>query len=112
MDKELAANICSKLDELIAATAPDAVARDMYGGTMYEVVPGDHSSRVFGHFAYKNHVSLEFTEGAAFDDPQNLVEGSGKLRRHLKLYSVADVQAKNALFYIMQAMSSATIDES
>lgn len=112
MDKELAANIRSKLDELIAATAPDAVAREMYGGTMYEVVPGDHSSRVFGHFAYENHVSLEFTEGASFDDPNNLLEGSGKLRRHLKLYSVADVQVKNALFYIKQAMGCVTTDKS
>ena len=75
MDKAVAASIRAKLDEIIADIVPDAVAREMYGGTMFEVVPGDHSTRLFGHFAYKNHVSLEFTEGASFDDPDHLLEG-------------------------------------
>lgn len=103
MDKSLAANIRAKLDEIIAEVAPGAVAREMYGGIMYEVVSGDHSTRMFGHFASKNHVSLEFTEGATFDDPGQLLEGSGKMRRHLKFYSLEDLMAKDPAPFLQQA---------
>ena len=103
MDKTEAASIRAKLDEIIADIVPDAVAREMYGGTMFEVVPGDHSTRLFGHFAYKNHVSLEFTEGASFDDPDHLLEGSGKMRRHLKFHAMDEVMSKDPVRFLRQA---------
>ena len=105
MDKSVAESIRAKLDEIIADMVPDAVAREMYGGTMFEVVPGDHSTRLFGHFAYKNHVSLEFTEGASFDDPDHLLEGSGKMRRYLKFHSMDEVTAKDPAWFLRQASS-------
>ncbi len=103
MDKSVAESIRAKLDEIIADVVPDAVAREMYGGTMFEVLPGDHSTRLFGHFAYKNHVSLEFTEGASFDDPDHLLEGSGKMRRHLKFYAMDEVTSKDPARFLRQA---------
>ena len=38
-----------------------------------------------------NHVNLGFNYGAELPDPKNLLEGTGKLFRHCKLKSVADL---------------------
>jgi hypothetical protein len=40
----------------------------------------------------KEHVTFAFMRGAALPDPQNLLEGTGKGVRHVKLRSVADVK--------------------
>jgi hypothetical protein len=48
------------------------------------------------HFCYiapaKNHVNLGFMYGADLPDPQGLLEGTGKLLRHIKLKSIEDTQ--------------------
>jgi hypothetical protein len=67
--------------------------------------PDDDGKFVVGLFTYKDHKSLEFSEGVAFDDPAGHLEGKGKRRRHLKLYSVEDVTAKDAGFFLKQALA-------
>lgn len=48
------------------------------------------------HFCWimpaKNHVTLGFNYGAELPDPKNLLEGTGKLFRHVKVRSEADLQ--------------------
>ena len=39
-------------------------------------------------------ISLGFIEGAALDDPDHLLEGSGKSVRHVKLRSLDDLEAR------------------
>lgn len=39
-----------------------------------------------------NHVTLGFNYGAELPDPKNLLEGTGKLFRHVKVRSEADLQ--------------------
>ena len=41
--------------------------------------------------AKADHVSLAFTEGRFLDDPDTILEGSGKTRRHIKLHRVEDI---------------------
>lgn len=60
-----------------------------------------------GVFAYKEHVSVEFGYGAAIDDPFGHLEGAGKLRRHVKLVSVADIQTKELARYLTLALEAA-----
>lgn len=60
-----------------------------------------------GLFAYKAHVSLEFSHGALIDDPHELLEGAGKGRRHLKLATVADIKSKKVSDYLPLALSAA-----
>ena len=43
--------------------------------------------------AFKNHVNLGFFNGAALDDPFELLEGTGKRMRHVKLTPGAEVDA-------------------
>ena len=48
------------------------------------------------HFCYlgahRNHVNLGFNHGANLADPDELLEGTGKLFRHVKLRSMADLK--------------------
>lgn len=76
-----------------------------YGGITF-VKSGD---LVGGIFSYKEHISIEFSNGADFSDPSVLLEGKGKRRRHLKIYENKDVKDKNASFFIKQAVSGSQV---
>lgn len=58
-----------------------------------------------GIFAYKNHISIEFGEGATFSDPSGVLEGGGKHRRHLKIRTAEDVDNKDCAYFIAQAVT-------
>ena len=73
-----------------------------YGGIMFS--SGVHFG---GVFAYKDHVTVEFANGAAIDDPHGLLEGAGKRRRHLKLHSAADVVDRRLADYLPLALAAA-----
>jgi hypothetical protein len=42
----------------------------------------------------KNHVTLGFHYGASLDDPEGLLEGTGKNLRHVKLRTMEDLEKK------------------
>ena len=100
-----AEEITRQIDEIIAEVCPGAGRRSMYGGIVFEKEPGKHSTMVCGHFVYKNHVSLEFGRGAELDDPNVVLEGKGKYRRHIKLLEPGDIREKAVRSYIEQAFS-------
>lgn len=60
-----------------------------------------------GVFAYKQHVSVEFGNGAGIVDSLGHLEGSGKGRRHIKLHSARDIKAKNLAHYLPLAWEAA-----
>lgn len=57
-------------------------------------------------FAYlkttKNHVTLGFFSGQMLDDPEHLLEGSGKDMRHLKIKSVKQIKKDQIIHWIKQ----------
>lgn len=71
-----------------------------YGGLVFF----QSDSLIGGIFPYQKHLSIEFSHGADFADPDGLLEGKGKLRRHLKLRKNQDIETKKARFYIQQAI--------
>ncbi|ABL65710.1 DUF1801 domain-containing protein [Chlorobium phaeobacteroides] len=73
----------------IYSVVPNATERVMYGGFMFS---GD--AQFCGVFAYREHVSVEFGRGCDLPDPRGVLEGSGKLRRHIRLVSIADITGK------------------
>lgn len=101
----MAEQITRELDEIILDVCPGVGRRPMYGGIVFEKEAGKHETMVCGHFVYKNHVSLEFGCGAEMDDPQGVLEGKGKYRRHIKLLRQSDVRDKSVRAYIEQAFS-------
>ena len=60
-----------------------------------------------GVFAYKEHVSVEFSCGSDIHDDMGLLEGGGKHRRHLKLHSLEDIEAKRLAHYLPLALAAA-----
>lgn len=105
MDETTQAAIIDALEEMVAEVAPQLQGRSMYGGQMLEREPGVASTAVGGYFGYKTHVSFEFSHGARLSDPEGMLEGSGKARRHLKLRSVADIKAKGCAGFLAQAVA-------
>ncbi len=89
--------ILNKLREIVFDNSPKVQERMMYGGIMFS------SSEDFGGvFVYDKHISFEFSFGYKFDDPNNLLEGKGKYRRHLKLKSIDDIEIKNVDYFVKQ----------
>ncbi|VEA64471.1 Uncharacterized conserved protein [Serratia plymuthica] len=83
----------------VAAAAGDDVSESVkYGGIMFS-----HTAFFCGVFAYSGHVTVEFGRGYLLGDHQRMLEGGGKYRRHIKLYSVADIETKHLADYVRQA---------
>jgi len=72
--------------------------RMMYGGIMFSL--GEDFG---GIFVRKNHISFEFSHGVFFKDPNNILEGTGVLYRHLKIKTLEDVEDMNVVFFVGQA---------
>jgi hypothetical protein len=76
-----------------------------YGGILFS-----SGVQFCGVFAYKKHVSVEFSNGARIPDGLGHLEGSGKARRHVKLYTAEDLKAKHLAHYIPLALEAAKAD--
>ena len=91
------AAIVQQVRKLVFSVLPTASERVMYGGIMFTL-----DTDFGGVFVYKNHVSAEFTNGVHMRDPENLLEGGGKLRRHIKLHSLDDIENRKLEVFIRQ----------
>lgn len=89
-------NLCRDLRQ-------DLSDRHMYGGTMFEAISGVHSTRTFGVFRHKDHVTLEFSNGASLADTDAQLEGRGKYRRNLKFWRLSDITSQNTESFVRAA---------
>lgn len=87
------------LRKLILALDPSISEEMKYGGVLFSV----HEA-FCGVFAYTKHVSLEFGAGTSLPDEFGVLEGKGKLRRHIKLVSVDDIARKHVPAYLQWAL--------
>ncbi len=55
--------------------------------------------------AYQNHVNLGFNRGAELDDPEGLLEGTGKLIRHIRIESPTVLSKSGVQKLIRQAVA-------
>ncbi len=79
---------------------PEVDEEIKYGGIAFSVL----GQLVGGIYVYAKHISIEFSDGANFTDPEGELEGKGKMRRHLKILDKKDITNKNSSFYIKQAV--------
>lgn len=84
--------------KIIIEIFPEAKEEIKYGGVVFIA----DEFLFTGIFVRKSHISLEFVNGVDLDDPQNLLEGTGKLRRHLKLKSLDDIEKKDIMRFLKQ----------
>lgn len=92
------AELLLELRKIVFDQHPNVAERMMYGGIMFSLRENDMS----GLFVYKNHISLEFSDGHLLNDPNKILEGKGKYRRHLKLSQNQDILDKNPTFFLAQ----------
>ena len=90
--------LVSALRRQILALAPDISEQVKYGGLLF-----GHPQPFCWLFAYRQHVSLEFGQGARLEDAAGLLQGSGKQRRHLKLQQLADLDTLAVPAYLQAA---------
>lgn len=106
MEETIKLQIVDLLNDLVLKLAPDANLRTMYGGHVIELELDVPKSRVGGIYVYGDYVTLELAKGSSFDDPDNILEGSGKLRRHIKLRNLGDLKGKCCQAFLKQAVST------
>lgn len=87
------------LRKQILGLSPTVSEEVKYGGLLFSA-----NQPFCGVFAYSQHVSLEFGAGASLPDPHNMLEGSGKLRRHIKLTVLQDIANKHVHAYLELAL--------
>ncbi len=105
METEISNAIKASLKQLVEEIAPKVRFVAKYGGEVMCPEPTSDSKFVGGIFSYKDHVSLEFSEGVSLQDPGKHLEGSGKKRRHLKLRNVGEIVEKDARGFLGQTFS-------
>ena len=91
--------ILQKLRKIVFSNFPKTNERMMYGGIMFSL-----KDDFGGLFVRKKHISFEFVSGVYMDDPDKILEGTGKFRRHLKIRSLADIKDKNVDFFVKQSL--------
>lgn len=94
-------DLVQEVRKTIYETVPNASERVMYGGFMFAA-----PQPFCGVFAYAEHVSIEFGRGCDLQDEWSVLEGKGKLRRHIKIRTVDEIQAKHLAAYIAQAFAN------
>jgi hypothetical protein len=91
------------LREIIPGLDSSVSEEVKYGGFLFST-----DKPFCGVFSYEKHVSLEFGAGASLPDKFNVLEGKGKLRRHIKLLTVQDISAKHIREYLVLALKAST----
>ena len=94
--------LVQRVRTLVKKVLPSVTEDVKYGGILF--ADGDHFC---GVFAYKKHVSVEFSHGAQINDTPGHLEGKGMHRRHVKLFSAQDIEAKELEAYVSSALEAA-----
>jgi len=88
--------------EIFLRTNKELTEDVKYGGLVFNL----SNALMGGIFPYKEHISIEFSNGANLPDPSGILEGKGKKRRHLKIVEKQDIDAKNVRVFVAEAVSN------
>jgi len=86
--------ICERLRSIILSTFPGIREEMKVGVPCYGCSTVDACGK-FYLAALKDHVNLGFSLRGLTKDQQGLFEGSGKTMKHVKLYSLADIDEQH-----------------
>lgn len=85
--------IARALRKRIRTLLPDAVEQRHGGWKIIGYsVDGSMKSSICAIAPHSGHVNLQFFRGAELDDPDGLLEGSGKKARHIKLREASEAE--------------------
>lgn len=107
MDETVKSAIIDAVTALAQQIRGDIHIGTKYGGTVFVTDPDapEAIGLVGGVFGYKDHVSVAFSQGVTFADPDELLEGKGKARRHVKLRGLADIEDKDVATFMARALA-------
>jgi hypothetical protein len=74
----------------------------LYGATEHVIRDGICNIAVF-----RRHVTLGFPHGADLDDPDGVLQGTGKAMRHLTLETLSDLDRREIRVYLRKARKHA-----
>lgn len=103
--------IIERLDHLIRQSAPDVQTVAKYGGTLYTLRPNEKEGQFCGVFPYKDHVQLAFSNGTALSDPKQLLTGTGKLRRHVNVSALDQIDPDGLTELLDNAVQLSLVDK-
>ncbi len=106
MDDKTKSDVVDGVIELAKLQSTDLFPTAKYGGTVFLTDLDKQGSFTGGVFAYADHVTVEFSKGTGFDDPDGVLNGKGKARRHVKLHSVDAIADKNVAGFLDQALNA------
>ena len=92
--------IVASLRKLMKKYAPDAKE-----GISYGILVWKQKRMVAVISPTKKHITFAFAGGAGFTDKYGLLQGVGKVSKHVKLKSVADINNTALRDYIKQAVA-------
>jgi len=92
-----------ELENIVQKCVPNAQRRAKYGGTLFTLKPAEKEGQFCGVFAYTSHVQLSFSNGVLLDDPDRMLAGAGKSRRHVNLKCIDDVDQNSLARLIDQS---------
>ncbi len=90
--------LVNKLRKMFKSANSDLKERFIYGGI--GVYLGD--KLIGGVWVYTNHTSVIFSDGRKLKDPEKILEGGGKYRRHIKISSKEDIKTKKVENFIKE----------
>jgi len=85
--------ICQRLRSIILATYPDINEEMKVGVPCYGSTKAEPCGKYY-IAALKDHVNLGFSLNGLTKQQQGLFEGSGKTMKHIKVYSLEDIDEK------------------
>lgn len=91
MNEQDKALLINELSQLIFSAVPKADTVEKYGGVLFTLNPEKKEGQFCGLFSYENHVQIVFSQGATLEDPERMLEGKGKLRRHVNFTNIDDI---------------------
>ena len=91
--------IVNVIRNLFFSCSEELIEEIKYGGILFQ----KGETILGGIFNYKEHISIEFSSGSGFNDPNNILEGNGKFRRHIKIRTIEDIKSKQVNNFIKLA---------
>lgn len=98
--------LVQSLRKLILSVGRGISEEVKYGGILYSA-----GSSFCGIFSYAQHVSIEFSKGAALPDRHKVLEGDGKFRRHIKIRTADEILSKKVREYIIKAHTATSLEK-
>ena len=102
---------CREVREAIVASGHDFMEGIKWGSPSYWL-PEVSRRTIIWIQPHSNYVRLGFFNGATMPDPGNLLEGTGKKLRHIKVYEVTDENRQSLTDCVNASVERAIADPS